>query len=370
MSRREPKVLIVHDWLNVKDGGAERVLYRLLEQYPLADVAVLIYNQEKFASKLEGRKVQSTFLQRFPARLKARPELLLPFVRRATESISTRGYDLVIASSSAWVKNIPLHGKTKMLVYCHSPARMLWDYWPRAMTTRTKNRFVQFYVTRLASKLRLWDYESSQDSRRTFIANSKTVAKRIKKFYHRSASVIYPPVTVPPIAATDKDDTYLVVSVLAAYKNIDTIMRAFFDTKRTLIIAGDGPEREKLHELAKGRTNIRFLGRISEADKQRLMRQARGFVFANIEDFGITPVEAIACGAPVIALRGGGVSETMIEHVTAEFFDELTPAAIRKAIERVEARDWSIARMHKHAARFSEAHFVAAMSRAVEKELR
>lgn len=369
MTYREPKILIVHDWLNTKDGGAERVLYKLLEMYPSADLSVLIYDKVKFGARIGDRKIKTSFLQYFPQRLKSRPHLLLPFVKRATESINTKSYDLVIASSSAWVKNVRLSGRTKMLVYCYSPARMLWDYWPRALTERTASRLVKLYVTRLASKLRLWDYYTAQDSRRSYVAISKVIARRIKKFYHREAIVIYPPVSIPPIAAVDKDGTYLVVSVLAAYKNIDVILNAFFDAKQTLLVAGDGPERDRLQALAAGRTNIRFLGRISEADKLRLMRQARGFIFANIEDFGITPVEAIACGAPVIALRGGGVSETMVEGVTAEFFEQLDPKAIRQAIERTESRDWSAARMHKHATRFSDAHFRENMQRAVEKAL-
>ncbi len=363
----DSRILILHDWLNVKDGGAERVLYHLLELYPQADVATLIYDAAKFGEQLAGRNVRTSFLQRFPRRLKAQPQMLLPFVRRAVEGLPTKGYDLVIASSTAWVKNAPLYGKTRMLVYCHTPARMLWDYWPRSVTERTDNQLVRLAVTRLASSLRLWDYYESQNSRRTFVANSRTVQQRIAKFYHRQAQVIYPPVEIPPIAAVDKDGTYLVVSVLAAYKNIDTIMRAFFDTKRTLLIAGDGPEREALQALGRGRTNIRFLGRVSDADKYRLMRQASGFMFANREDFGITPVEAIGCGTPVIALRGGGVSETMVEHVTAEFFDELTPGAIRKAIEAAEVREWSVAKLHRRAKRFDEAHFASDIRAAVEK---
>lgn len=367
MTRHEPKILIVHDWLNQKDGGAERVLYMLLDMYPSADVNVLVYDKQRFGARLGDRRIKTSFLQHFPRRLKARPHLLLPFIKRATESIDTRGYDIVIASSSAWVKNVRLSGKTKMLIYCYSPARMLWDFWPRALTSRTKNPLVKLYITRLASRLRLWDYYTSQDSRRTFIAISRVIARRIKKFYHRQATVLYPPVHIPPIAAIDKDDTYLVVSVLAAYKNIDVILRAFFESKRTLLVAGDGPEREALQELAAGRTNIRFLGRVSEADKLRLMRQASGFIFANIEDFGIAPVEAIACGAPVIALRGGGVAETMIEGVTAEFFNKLTPEAIQQALDVAERHTWSVTKMHRHATRFSEAHFRDRFQRAVEK---
>lgn len=369
MSSRTQKILIVHDWLNVKDGGAEQVLYELLAMYPQADLATLIYNKDKFGAKIGNRRVQTTFLQYFPARLRQNPELLLPFVRRAVESIKTDGYDVVIASSSAWVKNVRLSGRTKMLVYCYSPARMLWDYWPRSLHERSTNPIVRAFITRLVSKIRLWDYYTSQESRREFVAISQMVAKRIDKFYRRTAQVIYPPVHIPPIAATERAKAYVVVSVLAAYKNIDLAIKAFKGTSRKLIIAGDGPEKESLERLAGSATNIRFLGRISQIDKIKLLSSARGFIFCNVEDFGITPLEAIASGAPVIALRGGGVTETMIEHVTAEFFSKPEPGELLDAIARAESHGWDNAKMHRRASQFSYDKFRININQALERLL-
>lgn len=366
MKSRFPKVLIVHDWLNVKDGGAEQVLYELLAMYPQADLTTLVYNKDKFGAKIGTRRVRTTFLQYFPARLRENPELLLPFVRRAVQSINTEGYDIVVASSSAWVKNVKLSGSTKMLVYCYSPARMLWDYWPRALHERTTNLLVSAYVTRLVSKLRLWDFYASQEARREFVAISSTIAERVEKFYRRSARVVYPPVHIPPIAATERTDDYVMVSVLAAYKNIDLAIQAFKGTKRKLIIAGDGPDRDRLEKLAGSATNIRFLGRVSQTDKLKLLSTARGFVFCNIEDFGITPIEAIASGAPVIALRGGGVAETMIEHVTAEFFDVADSDHLRAALEQAESHTWDVAKMHRRASQFGYDRFRAGIQKAME----
>ncbi|MDQ5944058.1 MAG: hypothetical protein QG658_124 [Patescibacteria group bacterium] len=367
MKDRNPKVLIVHDWLNVKDGGAEQVLYELLALYPQADLATLIYNKDMFGPKIGNRRVRTSFLQYFPRRFKEKPELLLPFVRRAVGSIKTDGYDIVLASSSAWVKNVRLGGSTKMLVYCYSPARMLWDYWPRALHERTQNPLVRAYITRVASKLRLWDFYTSQEMRREFIVISKTIARRVKKFYGRDAQVIYPPVHLPPVAATDRTDAYVMVSVLAAYKRVDLAIKAFKGSKRKLIIAGDGPERENLETLAGSATNIRFLGRVSQTDKLKLLSTARGFVFCNVEDFGITPVEAVACGAPVIALRAGGVAETMIEHVTAEFFEEPEEKALIAALERAESHPWDVAKMHRRASQFSYDKFRASIQQAMEQ---
>lgn len=367
MSKRSPKVLIVHDWLNVKDGGAEQVLYELLALYPQADIATLIYNKDMFGSKIGNRRIRTSFLQYFPRRLKENPELLLPFVRRAVLSIKTDGYDIVLASSSAWVKNVRLKGSTKMLVYCYSPARMLWDYWPRALYERTSNPLVRAYITRLVSRLRLWDFYTSQEMKREFFAISKTIAQRVQKFYGRSAQVIYPPVHIPPVAATDRTDAYVMVSVLAAYKQVDLAIKAFMGTKRKLIVAGDGPEREKLEALAGSATNIRFLGRVSQTDKLKLLSTARGFIFCNVEDFGITPVEAVACGAPVIALRAGGVEETMVEHVTAEFFDEPQVDSLLAALERAESHSWDVAKMHRRASQFGYDKFRSAITQAMDQ---
>lgn len=366
MKSRSPKILIVHDWLNVKDGGAEQVLYELLSMYPQADLTTLVYNKDTFGAKIGNRRVRTTFLQYFPARLRENPELLLPFVRRAVQSIKTEGYDIVLASSSAWVKNVRLSGRTKMLVYCYSPARMLWDYWPRALHERTTSFLVRAYVTRLVSKLRLWDFYTSQETRREFVAISGMIAERVQKFYRRSARVAYPPVHIPPIAATERTDDYVMVSVLAAYKNIELAIQAFKGTKRKLIIAGDGPDRERLEKLAGSATNIRFLGRVSQTDKLKLLSTARGFVFCNIEDFGITPIEAIASGAPVIALRGGGVAETMIEHVTAEFFDVPDAGHLRAALDRAESHSWDVAKMHRRASQFGYGRFRAGIQKAME----
>jgi glycosyltransferase involved in cell wall biosynthesis len=179
--------------------------------------------------------------------------------------------------------------------------------------------------------------------------------------------VIYPPVHIPPVAATDRTQDYVIVSILAEYKNIELAIKSFKGSKRKLLIAGDGPDRSRLEGLAKNCTNIRFLGRISQADKLKLLSSAKGFVFCSIEDFGITPVEAIACGAPVIALRGGGVSETMIEHVTAEFFDKSDPNALSEAIERAEKNSWDRAKMHRRAKQFSYDRFKTEIIRALEE---
>lgn len=366
----QKKILIVHDWLNVKDGGAEAVLYEFLEMFPEADLATLVYEPSMFAAKIGSRQVRTSWLQYAPRWLKQRPHFMLPFIRRAVQSLSTKGYDLVIASSSAYVKNIPLQKNQDCLIYCYSPARMLWDSWPAAMNKRTKSPVARFFITRWVSQLRLWDYYESQSPRRHFVAISQTIADRITKFYHRRSKVIYPPVDQPPTPVVARGDYYVVVSVLAEYKQIDLAIAACRELKRKLIIVGDGPDRQRLEALTGGDKRIVFAGRVSDGTKHKLLAAARGFIFCSIEDFGIAPVEAMACGTPVIARSGGGLSETVLADRTGVFFDEPTTEALIKAIKRLEGKTWSAATIRRQAARFAPDIFRQDFRRAVRQVIK
>ena len=351
------RVLVAYDWLNVKDGGGELVLYQVLKLYPEADVKVLLYEADRFAQQLAGHKVRASWLRFFPSFVKQRPHLLLPFVRSAVNSIDTTGYDLVVAVSSAWVKNLKLQPKQRCLVYCYSPARMLWDSWPQAMTGRTKSQLAQFYITRLASRLRLWDYYTSQSLQYEFIAISQTVADRIKKFYHRASIIVAPPVIQPPTLALPKQDYWVVVSVLATYKQIDLAIKTCHKRQQKLVIVGDGPDRDRLEEVAAGSPYIRFVGRVTEADKWRWLGQARGFIFCSIEDFGIAPIEALACGTPVIALHDGGLAETIRAGRTGVFFDEPSIGALSAALDKAETTSWDQTCLRRTARRYQPEKF-------------
>jgi glycosyltransferase involved in cell wall biosynthesis len=333
------KVAIVHDWLNQKVGGAESVLFELAEMYPKADIFTLVYNPKKFDSQLKERKVNTSRLQKFPSFIKKRPKLLLPFIKKSIEKWDFSEYDLVITSSSAWVKNINLKDSTKHVCYCYSPARMLWDSWPKYIYDQNLGPVARFYITRLASKLRLWDYYMSQ-RKIEFIAISKHVADRIAKFYHKKSIIIFPPVDLAKyknLPKVDKKDFYLIVSVLAKYKNIELAIKAFKDSGKSLIIAGDGPDINRLKEVAGEAKNIAFEGRVSEHRKLELMVQAKGFIFCNVEDFGITMVESIAAGTGVVALRGGGAGEIVKESKTGIFYDEPNEESLNRAIVKYES---------------------------------
>lgn len=332
------KIAILHDWLNQKVGGAENVLFDLAEMYPKADIYTLVYNRRKFKNYLSGRKIRTSRLQWLPWFIKSRPKLMLPFVKKAVEKLDLNGYDLVISSSSAWVKNVNLSKSSRHICYCYSPARMLWDSWPGYIKDMKLGPIGGFYVTKLCSELRLWDYYKSQ-SGIEFIAISEHVAERIRKFYHQASIVVYPPVDVDKFEpGQQKSDYYLIISVLAKYKNIDLAIRAFKKNGKKLIIAGDGPDKSRLESLAAGRKNIQLLGRVDEEKKRELFRGARGFIFPSSEDFGITMVESIASNTAVIAYRSGGAKEIVKEGSTGLFFDEQTLESLAHAVMQFEKK--------------------------------
>lgn len=364
------KIAIVHDWLNHKLGGAEIVLFDILNQYPEADIFTLVYNPKKFDKYLANRKVTTSRLQKFPRFIRNKPKLLLPFIKKSIDKLNFEGYDLIITSSTAWVKNINVPSGTRHVCYCCSPARMLWDSWPKYVDDMELNPIAKFYLTRLASKLRLWDYYSSQRDTE-FVAISKHVQDRIKKFYGRGSVVIFPPVNLTAYKSleADKEDYYLILSVMAKYKNVELAIRAFMISGKKLVVAGDGPDLERLKQIAAGANNIKFLGRISDDHKIELMSKAKGFIFCNIEDFGITMVESIAAGTGVIALKGGGASEIIKQSKTGVFYDNPNEEELNRAIIKYEK---SVAR-HKIGNKyvfdkFSKERFLSDFTRLVNEK--
>ena len=327
------KIAIVHDWLNQKNGGAEAVLFKLAKMYPNADIYTLIYNPKKFDEFIGGRNITTSRLQKFPKFFKKRPKLLLPFIQKAIQRWNFENYDLVISSSSAWVKNINVTKSTKHVCYCYSPARMLWDSWPKYIDEQNLNYLAKLYIIKLASKLRIWDFYKSQENIE-FIGISKHINSRIKKFYRRDSELVYPPVDLEKFqnVNTKKNDFYLVISVLSKYKNIELAVKAFMDSGKNLVIAGDGPDFERLQKLSASHKNILFLGRVSESKKISLMASAKGFIFCNVEDFGITMVESIASGTGVIALSGGGADEIIKPGSTGVFYDYPNEESLNRAI--------------------------------------
>ena len=287
------RTAIVHYWLLNMRGG-EKVLEALCRLLPEADISTLFYDPQRVSPTIRSHRVTSSFLQ--PLRRHYRS--LLPLMPRALENSDLRGYDLIVSSESGPAKGVIVPSGARHVCYCHTPMRYLWDLYPAYRNEWTRSRMKRPLMTPLTHYLRLWDYAPSARVD-DFIANSENVRSRIAKTYRREACVIFPPVAVESFYWKPSEDYYLIVSELVAYKRIDAAVRVFSRSGRRLKIAGDGPEFGALKRHAT--PNIEFCGRVSNHEFRELYARCRAFLMPGEEDFGITAVEALASGKPVIA---------------------------------------------------------------------
>ena len=344
------KVAIVHDWLNGMRGG-EKVLEALLELYPDSTIYTLFHERGKVSARIAAQPIVTSWLDRVPG-IYRNYRRLLPLFPSAVRSLDVRGVDLVISSSHAVAKNIRCEGALH-ICYCHTPMRYLWD----AETDYALSGLQRMAFKTVRARLRRWDVECSKRVD-YFIANSVFVGERIQRYYYRDAAVIHPPVDTrffKPSKETSRADFYLAAGALVPYKRVDVILQAFNKIGKRLLVAGTGPELKRLRRIA-GR-EIEFLGGVSDSELRSLYRSARGFVFAARDDFGIMPVEAIACGCPVVAFAGGGALETVQEGVSGVFFESQTVTALVQAIERVEAKSWPVEQVISGVEKFSRETF-------------
>lgn len=351
--RREPipapvvKVAVVHDWLDAWRGG-EAVLAEILRVYPAADLYSLVdFFSDADRSRLGGKRATTTFLQHVPfARSSFR--LWLPLFPRAIESLDVTRYDLVISSSHAVAKGVRTHRRQLHVCYCYTPMRYAWDLRVQYLRQSRLDRGLRgAAVDAMLGHLREWDRAASVRVD-AFVAISAHIADRIRRCYARDSTVIYPPVPLPPAAEADeaREDVYVTVSHLVPYKRVDLLVEAFRRMpSRALVVIGAGPMRAHLAPSAP--SNVRFLGRVDDADRDAWLAKARAFVFAAEEDFGIAPLEAQARGTPVVAYAGGAARETIRDlddaRPTGVLFDEQSAEAIVGAIERFERHADAIA---------------------------
>ncbi|QBL92416.1 hypothetical protein KSAC_01680 [Komagataeibacter saccharivorans] len=371
------RVAIVHEWLE-HYAGSERVIEQLLIMYPQAEIfAIVDFMPQAERSMLGGRPVHTTFIQKLPfARRCFRYYLgLMPV---AIEQLDLSGFDLVISSNHAVAKGIITGPDQVHVCYVHSPMRYAWDMQAAYLRQGGIERGLRgLYARWLLHRLRNWDVRSAAGVD-VFVANSSYIARRIRKVYRRNATVVFPPVDVDRFEmSTAPRQDYVVVSRLVPYKRIDLVVEAFRRMpERVLHVAGDGPERERIAALADNAPNIILHGRVSDVEVLRMMRQARAFVFAAEEDFGIAMVEAQACGTPLIVFGRGGACDIVRDMgdaggATGVFFDEQGADAIITAVERFESIQDRITPQacHANAQRFSQSAFRQSMSRVVEQAL-
>lgn len=356
------KVAIVHDWL-VNYGGAERVVESFLEMYPEADIFTLVYDEKKMGKIFPKNKIKTTFVQKIPKGIKIYTKLL-PLMPYAFEELDLSEYDLVISSSSCCAKGVITGPNTKHIAYIHSPMRYAWDLYHDYK--KRSGKVTQIFMSLFMKKLREWDYSSSQRID-ILIGNSNYVKKRIKKFWNREAEVIYPPVDIERLEPNYKEaeDFYVVFSRFVPYKRIDLAIEACKELDKKLIVIGDGEQREYLKSLGGNKTI--FTGRISDDEVKDYLQRCKGLIFCAEEDFGIIPLEAQACGRPVIAYGKGGALETVVDKETGTFFYEQTVESLKRAIENFEQIDFMDRAIYEHARKFSKDLFKKRIRKCIKK---
>lgn len=335
----EPKTALVADWL-VTYAGAERVITEILKVFPKSDLfAVIDFLSDESRQHFLGKHAQTTFIQKFP-KAETKYRNYLPFMPLAIEQLDLSSYDVILSSSHAVAKGVLTGPDQLHISYVHSPIRYAWDLQHQYLRELGLTKGVKALIIRwLLHKIRMWDYRTANGVDH-FVANSKFIARRIKKVYGRDSDVIYPPVDTDRFTLReDKDDFYFTASRMVPYKKIDLIVEAFAQmSNKKLVVIGDGPDMQKIK--SKATSNIEILGYQSNQVMQDHMQRAKAFVFAAEEDFGITPVESQACGTPVIAFGKGGSLETirsdLSNNPTGIFFNKQNVSSVIDAVELFE----------------------------------
>ena len=371
---RDMKIAVVCDWL-ILYAGAERVLEQILRLYPTADLFCLVdFLPEDQRGFIMGKTTHTSFIQNLP-RVKKNYRSYLPFMPLAIEQLDVTGYDLVISSSHAVAKGILTGPDQLHISYVHSPIRYAWDLQHQYLEEANLKRGVKGWIAKIILHyIRLWDSRTANGVD-CYIANSNFIARRIWKVYGRDAAVIYPPVDINTYELCEaKEDFYLTASRMVPYKKIRLIVEAFNEMpEKKLIVIGDGPEYDKIYKIAKD--NITLLGYQPFPVLKEKMQKAKAFVFAAEEDFGITPVEAQACGTPVIAYGKGGALETIITSVGKEtglFFYEQSVQALKKAVIDFEyiSKKEIYFNCRKNAERFSQERFLVEFQQYVQNQIK
>lgn len=340
------RVAIVHDYLN-QPGGAENVVEVFAEMFPGAPIYTSVYDEKHMPESWKRYDIRTSFMQRISPSLKV-AKALIPLYPTAFESFNLSGYDLVLSSTTSFAKAVITAPQTCHVCYCNTPTRFVWlyhDYVQYERLPAVARAVLPWFIT----PIRTWDYVAAQRVDH-FIAGSYNSARRIAKFYRRESDVVHSPVDASQFEPADgPHDFFLVISRLQPYKRIDLAVEACNRLGVPLKVAGVGPDLGRLRRLA-GPT-VEFLGRVSDGERRALMAGCRAFIFPGEEDYGITPLEAMVSGRPVVAFRAGGALETVLEGVTGVFFDRPDPESLAGALAALP-EDLSPQRIREHALRF------------------
>jgi glycosyltransferase involved in cell wall biosynthesis len=352
------KLAFVVSWLN-QYGGAERVLEAAHVLFPDAPVYTSMYDPSAMPRAYRAWDIRASFMNRLPF-VYHHHQKFLPLYRYAFESFDLRGYDVILSITSAFAHGVKKPNSARHLCYCLTPARFLFQY-DEYVQNEPVNGVARALLPALVSSLRAWDQRAAARVDE-FIAISHEVQKRIRACYGRESFLLYPPVDVTSFHVaplSQVEEYFLIVSRLIPYKRIDIAVEAFNQTGLPLVIAGDGRDRARLEAMAK--PNVKFLGRVSDAERLDLMARCKAFVFPGQEDFGITPLEANAAGRPVIAFGGGGALDTVIEGMNGVLFRTPTADALVERMRAFDARAFDPQQIRGHAEKFDTHVFQAAL---------
>ncbi|GAB4336093.1 MAG: glycosyltransferase family 4 protein [Calditrichia bacterium] len=372
MKRKNLRVALVHDWLTGMRGG-EQVLEVFCELFPEANLFTLLHIPGTVSETITRHPIHTSFINRLPM-VKTRYRHYLPLFPTAIERFILKDYDLVLSTSHCVAKGIIPGPNTLHIAYLHTPMRYVWDMYEEYFGKEKVGFVTRTLISFFANYLRMWDVTSSQRVD-YFIANSAHVAKRIKKYYRRSAEIIHPPVSTEMFRPASGNEGYdLILSALVPYKKVDLAIEAYNKMQRQLVVVGSGPEKDRLQQLA-GPT-IRFYDWQPAEKLPEFYQNCRALIFPGEEDFGIVPLEAMASGKPVIAFGKGGALETVVgvdnptgASPTGVFFYRQTPESLIQAVEQSLTINWDAETIHRHARNFDRSVFKQKIQQFVSEKL-
>ncbi|MEK3721181.1 glycosyltransferase [Paenibacillus sp. FSL H8-0034] len=347
------KIAIAHDYL-IQMGGAERVVEVFHHMYPQAPIFTTVFSSNGLLDALKDADIRASWLQKMPGGTN-NFKGMLPLYPFAIRDFDFREFDMVLSSSSAFMKSIQVPKETFHLCYCHTPMRFAWDY-DTYMQRQSKSNVLKQLLKIYMQQLKTWDQRTSKNVNQ-FVANSSVVKNRIQNYYNRDSDVIFPPINTSRFhSSATIGNYYLIVSRLVSYKRIDLAVETFSRNGLPLYIVGEGPDLGRLRQLAK--SNVKFLGRLEDGDVTKLMAECRALIFPGEEDFGITPLEANAAGRPVIAYQSGGALDTIMPKLNGIFFKRQEIDDLDAAINEVENHAWDVQQIVNHARKFDEKAFM------------
>jgi len=361
------KTALIHDHL-AQDGGAEKVLQTFLEMFSDPTIYTLLYDKKNILKNYSTYDIQASIIQRLPGGV-SHYKWYLPLMPMAVEFFDLRNYDLVISDTSSFAKGVITQPDTMHICYCHTPTRYLWSDMHQYLNELKYNKYIKKVISLILTWLRMWD-RNAADRVDYFIANSQNVKIRIKKYYRRDSVVIYPPVDTDKFKISNREKDYFLAGCrLAPYKRVDLVIEAFkkLGADYKLKIFGDGIDKKRLEKIAKGCSNIEFLGRVSDSEKAELYSQAKAYINPQEEDFGITVVESMASGRPVIAYNKGGATETVIEGKTGLFFSKQETCSLVEVLENFSKTNFSPEIIREHALKFSKERFKREINNFIDK---